>query len=294
MAGRRPQQASTADIDAERRLLHELVKENKTLRKQLDETNRVMWLLYKELDDKNAELERSNQELDQFATIASHDLQEPLRKVIAFGDRLKSEYGGALDDKGRDYVERVQNASRRMLDLITDLLRFARVTSQAQAFEATDLNDTVAAAVSDLEERVRRENGEVQIGRLPVVDGDPVQLRQLMQNLIDNGLKFHAPDRPPRVRVAAAAREGHSEITVSDDGIGFDPKYAQRIFEPFRRLRGSGSYEGTGMGLAICHKIVERHGGTLRATSQPGHGATFVITLPLKPPQSQSAEEKRA
>ncbi len=251
------------------------------LRRQLDEAHKVMWALYKELDDKNAALNESNAELDQFATIAGHDLQEPLRKVLAFGRMLTDEHGDALGGGGRDYLDRMQGASERMLELIGDLVRYARVTSQAKSFEPTDLADLVDSVVSDLGEQIRREKGTVEVGSLPKLVVDTVQMRQLFQNLISNALKFHHPDRRPVVKVAAQALEdGTTQLTVSDNGIGFKSKFATRVFEPFRRLHGQGKYEGTGMGLAIVRKIARRHGGDVEVLSEPDAGSTFVVTLP--------------
>lgn len=251
------------------------------VRRQLDDAHKVMWSLYKELDDKNAALKSSNEELDQFATIAGHDLQEPLRKVISFGRMLQQDYDDALDETGRDYVDRMQGASERMLELLGDLLRFARVTSQAKPFEVTDLNAVAAVVVSDLGEQIRRENGAVEVGSLPVIDADPVQIRQVLQNLVSNALKFHHPDRAPVVKVTAEPRqEDRVAISVSDNGIGFKAKFAERIFQPFRRLHGKGQYEGTGMGLAIVKKIAERHGGKVEVRSEPDQGSVFVMTLP--------------
>lgn len=251
------------------------------LRRQLDEAHKVMWALYKELDDKNAALNESNAELDQFATIAGHDLQEPLRKVIAFGRMLTDEHGNALGGGGRDYLDRMQGASERMLELIGDLVRYARVTSQAKGFEQTDLGDVVASVVSDLGEQIRREKGTVDIKPLPTVEVDTVQMRQLFQNLISNALKFHHPDRRPVVKVESRVRDdGSLQLTVSDNGIGFKPKFATRVFEPFRRLHGQGKFEGTGMGLAIVRKIARRHGGDVEVLSEPDVGSTFVVTLP--------------
>ena len=253
------------------------------VKRQLEEAHKVMWSLYKELDDKNAALKSSNDELDQFATIAGHDLQEPLRKVISFGRMLSQEYGDSIDETGRDYVERMQGASERMLELLADLLRYARVTSQAKAFEATDLGSIAEVVVADLGEQIRRENGDVQVGPMPIIEADPVQVRQLLQNLVSNALKFHHADRAPVVNVTAdLIDEDHVAVSVTDNGIGFKPKFAERIFQPFRRLHGQGQYDGTGMGLAIVKKIAERHGGSVEVQSEPELGSRFVITLPRR------------
>jgi len=201
--------------------------------------------------------------------------------VMAFGDRLATEYSHALDDRGRDYVRRMQDASTRMLALINDLLRYARVTSEARPFEATDLNLVTEQVVSDLDERVRREQGRVEIAPLPVIEADPMQMHQLFLNLIGNGLKFHAQERLPLVIVHSEdGEDGEVVIVVADNGIGFNDKYVERMFQPFRRLHGKGVFEGTGMGLAICAKIAIRHGGRIDASGTPGEGSTFRVTLP--------------
>lgn len=239
------------------------------------------------------ELKRSNQELEQFAFVASHDLQEPLRKIRSFGERLRTRYGDELDETGRDYIERMHSAADRMSALIQDLLAFSRVTTRANPFEPADLGAVAREAVSDLEEQIRETGGEVDVEDLPVVEADRTQMRQLFQNLVSNGLKYHQEGVPPRVEISgriveAPAPSGGSgrlpraEIEVRDNGIGFDEKYAERIFGVFERLHGRSAYEGTGIGLAICRKIVERHGGTLTAAAAPGEGAIFTITLPLE------------
>lgn len=240
-----------------------------------------------------AKLEASNRELQDFASVASHDLQEPLRKIQAFGDRLKTKHGEALGDGGRDYLERMQNAAGRMQTLINDLLTFSRVTTKAQPFVKVDLAEVAAGVVSDLEARVERSGGRVETGEMLTLDADPLQMRQLLQNLIGNALKFHKPDEPPLVSVwceRAAAGGVNEEPTggdlcrlyVADNGIGFDEKYLDRIFTVFQRLHGRHQYEGTGVGLAVCRRIAERHGGSITAASEPGRGSTFIVTLPLR------------
>ena len=236
------------------------------------------------------QLVRSNRELEQFAYVASHDLQEPLRKIQAFGDRLKSKYTDGIDAQGRDYIERMQSAAGRMQALITDLLTLSRVTTRPQPFEAVDLAVIAREVVSDLEIRIQQTGGRVQIDELPSLYADPLQIRQLLQNLIGNALKFHRDGEPPVVTVSEHTRDESPdteaaccEIVVADNGIGFDEKYLDRIFNPFQRLHGRGEYEGTGMGLAICRKIVERHGGDITAQSTVGQGSTFRITLPVHP-----------
>ena len=247
------------------------------------------------------ELARSNAELEQFSYVASHDLQEPLRKIQAFGDRLKTKYGDALSGQGGDYLERMQNAAARMQILINDLLTFSRVTTKAQPFVPVDLAKVTREVVSDLEVRIEETGGRVEVDDLPTIDADPLQMRQLLQNLIGNALKFHREEAPvvkihsqllkdeePRSE-GSASDDGLCQITVQDNGIGFDEKYTDRIFGIFQRLHGRSTYEGTGVGLAICRKIVERHGGSITAESTPGQGTTFIVTLPVQHPKGEEA-----
>ncbi|MFP4223225.1 MAG: PAS domain S-box protein [Phycisphaeraceae bacterium] len=231
-----------------------------------------------------AALESSNRELEQFAYIASHDLQEPLRKVQGFGDMLARHLGENLDETGHDYLERMRNAAARMRVLINDLLTFSRVTTRGKAFQPVDLNQIARNVLSDLEVTIGDAEGTVHAEHLPVVQADPTQMRQLLQNLISNAIKFRKPDVPPVVTIRGETlNHGEScRIEVEDNGIGFDEKYLGRVFEPFQRLHGRSEYPGTGMGLAVCRKIVERHGGELTAHSQPGEGATFIFTLPCR------------
>ena len=249
----------------------------------------------KMLAQQAAELARSNAELEQFAYVASHDLQEPLRKVQSFGDMLATACDKALGEEGRDYLQRMQMAAQRMQLLINDLLTFARVTMRANPFVAVDLAQVAREVVLDLETRIRDTKGGVDIGDLPLLDADPMQMRQLLQNLIGNALKYHRPNDPPLVQVRSRVlKDGTGtpgkeallgplcELTVQDNGIGFEEKYLDRIFAPFQRLHGRSEYEGTGMGLAICRKIVERHGGTITARSAPGQGATFIVLLLIR------------
>jgi signal transduction histidine kinase len=249
-----------------------------------------------ELKDYAQKLERSNSELQDFASVASHDLQEPLRKVQAFSDRLRKRCAEALDDQGRDYLDRIQNAAARMQTLINDLLTYCRVATKAQPFVPTDLVSVTREVVSDLEARIEQVSGQVVLGELPTVDADPLQVRQLMQNLIGNSLKYSRPDVPPVVKVwskhephdagsaAGAPPRPFCQIVVEDNGIGFDQIYSERIFTIFQRLHGRNEYEGTGIGLAVCRRIVERHGGTITAQSTPGNGATFMVSLPIRQP----------
>lgn len=259
------------------------------------------------------ELARSNVELQQFAYIASHDLQEPLRKIQAFGDRLKVKFGEALPEQGLDYLERMQSAAGRMQVLINDLLTLSRITTKAQPFMTVNLSEILQDVLSDLEIRIQETGAKLEIEDLPTIEADPVQMRQLLQNLIGNALKFHNAEEQPVVKISGqrliklehpalpADNQGQlpsedsnngefCQILVQDNGIGFEEKYLDRIFNAFQRLHGRSEYPGTGIGLAICRKIVERHSGNITAKSTPGQGATFMVTLPLQQHQGDSGE----
>lgn len=235
-------------------------------------------------------LEVSNKELQDFASVAAHDLQEPLRKIQSFSDRLVTKAKEQLTAETFDYVDRIQNSAHRMQVLIDDLLTYSRVTTKNSPFSVINLNDIVAHVVSDLEVRIEQSHGKVVWQNLPSLEADPTQMRQLFQNLISNALKFKKSDLHPLVTVSAKifdnsplGRPGPAcQITIQDNGIGFDEKYLDRIFTIFQRLHGRHEYEGTGIGLAVCRKIVDRHGGFITAASLPDQGATFIVTLPLK------------
>lgn len=252
------------------------VKSDITERKRAEEQLKVF----------NKRLQQSNRELEDFAYVASHDLQEPLRKVQTFADRLRSKYGEALDETGLDYIERMRNAGGRMQTLIHDLLSFSRVTTKAQPFVPVDLNEITSGVLSDLEVKIEETNAVVEIDGLPTIDADPSQMRQLVQNLVGNALKFRRESVAPVVRISAKqltnGSTGNVEITVEDNGIGFDEKYLDKIFTVFQRLHGRTEYEGSGIGLAVCRKIVERHHGSITAHSAPGRGASFVIKIPAR------------
>ena len=237
------------------------------------------------LSERTRELERSNRELEQFAAIASHDLQEPLRKIRTYADMLERRSAAALDDTSRDYVARMVSAATRMQALIGDLLSLARVVSAPRPFVPIDLAYVVDDVLTDMEIALREAEATIDVGRLPVISGNPLQMRQLFQNVISNAIKFRRPEVPPRIAIATTDEVGagygpHNAITIRDNGIGFDPQYASVIFEPFQRLHGRGQYAGSGIGLAIASRIVERHGGSIAATSTPGEGTTVTIRLP--------------
>jgi signal transduction histidine kinase len=226
-------------------------------------------------------LARSNQELEHFSSVASHDLQEPLRKIRMFGDRLRERLGPSLPEEPADDLRRMQNAAERMQRLINDLLDYSRVTRRGREFESVDLGAVAGDVVGDLEARIVELDARVDLGELPTVEADAMQMHQLLQNLIGNALKFHRDDERPLVRVSSAAADDHCTITVEDNGIGFDERHAERIFTAFERLHGRSEYDGTGIGLSIARKIAWRHGGQITASGVPDRGATFTVTLPL-------------
>ncbi|MFZ0943157.1 MAG: PAS domain S-box protein [Syntrophobacteraceae bacterium] len=250
------------------------------LRKSHDELELRVQERTAELNAYMAKLEQSNQALQDFASIAAHDMKEPLRKVIAFGNMLRQKYEDPLGETGNDYLNRMLGATERMQSLLAGLLDYSRVTTASKPFKEVDLSDIIGKVVSDLEVRIVKTGGEVHIGILPVISADPTQMRQLFQNLIGNALKFHKPGEKPTVRVSSECNEDSGcEIVVEDNGTGFDEQYREKIFAPFQRFHARSEYEGTGMGLAICKKIVERHGGSITAKSTPGAGSQFIVTL---------------
>jgi PAS domain S-box-containing protein len=257
------------------------------LRRSRDELEMRVQQRTAELRTYMAKLEKSNQALQDFAFMASHDLREPLRKVSAFGAMLRHKYQDLLGRTGNDYLYRMIDAALRMDSLLAGLLAYSRVTTTAEPFREVDLDDIVCEVLSDLEIKVKKAGAEVQVEELPSLEADPTQMRQLFQNLLGNALKFHKAGEKPVIKVSASIAENCDLlIQVEDNGIGFDERYADGIFAPFQRLHGrTGHYEGTGMGLAICKKIVERHNGSIMAKSTPQAGSTFIIRLPAK--QSQ-------
>jgi signal transduction histidine kinase len=231
-----------------------------------------------------AELARSNAELEQFASIASHDLQEPLRKVQTFAAHLKAQEHDRLSEEGQDFLRRMSEAAGRMRALIDDLLLFSRVSTKARPFVPVDLGEIVSSVLVDLEVSIEESGAHVTVGTLPTIEADPVQMGQLMQNLLGNALKFRRDGVVPEVDVDARLVGEIAELTVRDNGLGFESQYATRIFRAFERLHGSSAYPGTGIGLALCRKIVERHHGTITAESQFEQGATFTVRLPVEQP----------
>ena len=271
------------------------------LRARVAAAERVL-RLEQELRRRQHELEEKNAELEQFAYVASHDLQEPLRKIRSFAERINVRPGTPLDDQAQDYLRRIHRSAERMQGLIDDLLTLARVTSRSKPFTAVDLNKLVEEVISDLGPRIEKAGARVEAEPLPSVEGDSTQLRQLFQNLIGNALKFQRPGVPPMVRVYRGPGEsgessGHDgeayqhEVLVEDDGIGFESHEAAKIFQMFQRLHGRNEYEGTGIGLAVCKKIVERHAGQISASSEPGRGAKFGVRLPIHKPSPDRSDD---
>ncbi|MGB1301738.1 MAG: sensor histidine kinase, partial [Pseudoalteromonas tetraodonis] len=262
----------------------ELEMQNETLASKVTERTQELTLY-------SDELSRSNRELEEFAFVASHDLQEPLRKIQAFSDRLESMFKDELGEKGTDYIARMKNAAQRMSNLINDLLEFSRVTTRGKDFTDTNLNSILNDVLSDLEIAINESNAQVITVDMPIIQADPSQMHQLFLNLISNAVKFRAPNVNPVIdisfeRISEFSEDHNSKvswhvITVKDNGIGFSAEYADKIFVPFQRLHGRSQYKGTGVGLSVCRRIVERHGGTITAISTPNEGATFIIKLPV-------------
>jgi len=233
--------------------------------------------------ERTAELERRNLELQDFVFIASHDLREPLRKVQVFGSLLAERSGERLNAMEKDYISRMDAALKRMQELLDALLRYSRIDTKGQEFSSVRLDNVLRESISDLELDVQSIGARIEIKPLPIVYGDYYQLKQLFQNLVANALKYHRSEIIPLVKIYGERIEERCRVFVEDNGIGFDEKYIDKIFQPFQRLHGKHEYSGTGIGLAICKKIVERHGGTITAQSSPGKGSTFIVSLPAGP-----------
>lgn len=238
-----------------------------------------------QLNDHAAELKRSNEALENFASIASHDLQEPLRKIISFGDLLQRH--ASLENKEQHYLQRMQAATVRMQQFINDLLEFSTINAQPRQFKLIDLNDVVSEVLSDVDTGIEQSGGTLDIGTLPKIYADRFQIRQLFLNLISNAIKFREEGTPIKIKITSQlTSNGFWKISIKDNGLGFDIKYAERILKPFHRLYGMGEYQGSGMGLAICEKIIARHNGAIEIESCPGNGSTFHISLPQNLGQS--------
>ena len=248
----------------------------------------AIWLEYRqrtrlltlqtELRDRNAALERSNASLQEFAYVASHDLQEPLRTIVSFTQLLQRRYGGKIDASADEFIAFTVDAAQRMQTLINDILQLSRVTTQGKPLVATDLAAVVARATTNLRETIAERSAVIQADSLPMVMGDASQLTQLMQNFIGNGIKYNRSE-PPVIRVSAEEVGTMWRVAVADNGIGISPEYHDKIFRIFQRLHSRSEFSGTGIGLALAKNIVERHGGTVSVASDEGKGATFYFTL---------------
>jgi signal transduction histidine kinase len=276
-----------------------LIAANKKLEKEIEErkiTEEKIRLLNLQLVENNAHLQATNKELDRFAYVASHDLQEPLRKIMLFTDRLTTRMSDKLDSEVESYLQKILKASQRMQQLVNDLLKFSRHTNDILDFEQTDLNELLNDVLSDMEIDIQKRDAKVTAGELPTIYAIPSQIRQLFQNLISNSLKFCKDDCTPEVHIQTEVVKGalipgldrklyentFYKIYIRDNGIGFDSKYAEEIFVVFKRLHSYHEFEGTGIGLSICKKIVEKHKGFISAESSLNEGSTFIITLPEK------------
>lgn len=235
------------------------------------------------------ELHRSNENLEQFAYVASHDLQEPLRKIVSFSDVLQQQHASEMSVSGADMVRRMARSAERMRTLVQDLLAYARITGHPDSFKRIDLTDLVNEVISDMDETIRGRRGVVQVTDLPAVFGDRSLLSQLVQNLLSNALKFQSTGNIPHISITGrrvddpaqvTAPGVYTELTIKDNGFGFDEKYLDRLFVVFQRLHSRNQYTGTGIGLAICRKVTEVHGGAIAAKSQPDQGSTFTVWIP--------------
>ena len=272
------------------------VHAQKVLNEQLDERVKDRT---QELVEVNALLKRSNEELQNFAFVASHDLQEPLRKILTFSDRLQKKHKAILNKEAMEYLDAMERSAQRMSVLIEDLLNFARITTNEKNFEQINLKEIINSMLQDFDLSISQKKASVTVGDMPTIDAISLQMKQLFHNLISNSLKFARADIPPNITIIARTPSeadvrkyvnrsefsGFTEIIFRDNGIGFEQKFADKIFAIFQRLHGRSEFEGTGIGLALCRGVVNNHGGAIYALSEKDHGTTFHIILPLKQPK---------
>jgi len=256
----------------------ELINTNESLQKEIRDRLKVE----RELIQTSADLKRSNADLEQFAQVASHDLREPLMLVASFSERMVQGYSDILDERGRNYLQRIVKATRKLQELVEALLQLSKVSTSAGRFETLDMNELVRDVVGVLGEQINRAGARVEVAQLHDLNGDSIQMQQLFQNVISNALKYYREGVAPSVIITSRIVGDVCEISVEDNGIGLNEENVKRIFEPFVRLHSRDVYDGSGMGLTTCQKIVNRHGGEILARSKPGDGAVFVIRLPIR------------
>jgi signal transduction histidine kinase len=237
-------------------------------------------LLNEQLLENNIQLKSTIEELDRFAYVASHDLQEPLRKILVFSDKLQTKYKDSLDTEVMQSLEKIAKASSRMQSLINDLLKFSRQTTVNEDFVAITLNHLVQDVIADLEVDIEKSEAQIQLEGLPQIWGIPSQIRQLFQNLLSNAIKFRKKDEIPVIRIYGESWNGLNRVIIQDNGIGFDSKYSEEIFMVFKRLHSYHEFEGSGVGLSICKKIIDKHNGSIKAESIIGDGSKFIIEFP--------------
>lgn len=276
-----------------------LLVANKNLEREIEDrkiTEEKIRFLNQQLIENNAQLQATNQELDRFAYVASHDLQEPLRKIHLFTDKLMNQFGEKLDGEVQVYLQKIGKASKRMQQLVNDLLKLSRETNDNIDFKQTNLNDLLREVLSDMETDIQKKRVKIIAADLPVIYAIPSQIRQLLQNIISNSIKFSKANGTPEIHIKTEIVKGATipnvdrklfentfyKIYIRDNGIGFDTKYAEEIFVVFKRLHSQQEFEGTGIGLSICKKIVEKHSGFITAQSTLDQGSTFIITLPAR------------
>ena len=273
-----------------------LMSANRKLENEVEErkiSEEKIRLLNQQLVENNLQLKNTIEELDRFAYVASHDLQEPLRKILVFSDKIQTKYKDNIEDEMYRNLEKIVRASERMQSLINDLLRFSRETTTSEDFSPVSLNDVLQEVMMDMEIDIEKTSAQVVVGKLPVIWAIPSQMRQLFQNLVSNAIKFRKPGTVPVIQVY---QDGHLKdralIVIQDNGIGFDPKYAEEIFMVFKRLHSYHEFEGSGVGLSICKKIIERHNGHIHAEAKPGAGARFLVDLPIVDTKTSASEMK--
>jgi light-regulated signal transduction histidine kinase (bacteriophytochrome) len=248
-----------------------LYSQDITLRKRSEEEKEMLLVA----------LQRSNRELEEFAAVASHDLQEPLRKIASFSELLANRYRGRLDEKADAFIGYIVDGAERMKTLINDILAYSRITTRGREFANTDFNAVINQVIRDMEMIIDDNAAEIDCEALPTIPADNIQMCQLFQNLIGNAIKYRS-NEAPKIHISARKQESEWVFSVADNGIGIEQEYLQRIFIIFQRLHARDEYHGTGIGLAVCKKIVERHGGRIWVESEPGKGSTFYFTLPDK------------